>query len=84
MTALFPLGIVHDMTIDRKRFGAELKRRRERAKLTQAGLAEKIGVDPNSLARMERGERGVSLSTAQALASVLRCRIEDLIGRASR
>jgi len=84
LTALFPLGIVQGVTIDRKRFGAELRRRRVRAKLTQAGLAEKVGVAPNSLARMERGERGASLSMAQALAAVLRCRIEDLTGRARR
>ncbi len=67
------------MTIDRKRFGDELRRRRKRAGLTQEALAKKAGTTGNSVARMERGELGASLSMAQALATVLRCRIEDLI-----
>ena len=73
--------IVTLVTIDRKRFGAELRRRRERAGLTQEALAKKAGTTGNTVARMERGELGASLSMAQALAAVLRCRIEDLITR---
>ena len=72
------------MTIDRTRFGAEVRRRRVQADLSQAELAEKAGTKANTIARMERGERGPSLSMAQALAFALRCRIEDLIGRARR
>jgi transcriptional regulator with XRE-family HTH domain len=79
-----PCGIVRDMTIDRERFGAELRRRRVQADLSQAELAELAGTEANTIARMERGERGASLSMAQALAAALRCRIEDLIGRAKR
>ena len=79
-----PSGIVHDMTIDRTRFGAELRRRRVQADLSQAELAELAGTEANTIARMERGERGPSLSMAQALAAALRCQIEDLIGRARK
>ena len=32
-------------------------------KMTQAQLAEAIGMDKNSIARMERGERPVMLTT---------------------
>jgi len=72
------------MTVDRKRFGAELRRRRLKAGLSQAKLAEKANTSPNTVARLERGEGGPSLSMAEALAAALRCRIEDLIGGGKR
>jgi transcriptional regulator with XRE-family HTH domain len=36
--------------------GEELRRLRHRARLTQAQLAERVGVTPNSVARWERNE----------------------------
>jgi transcriptional regulator with XRE-family HTH domain len=39
--------------------GAELRKARERLKMTQSELAEAIGMQRNSIARMERGERPV-------------------------
>jgi len=38
---------------------AELRKARERLKFTQAELASRIGMQRNSIARMERGERPV-------------------------
>ncbi len=40
--------------------GDALKRYRKQLKLTQVALAKKIGVHPNSLARMERNEMTIS------------------------
>lgn len=40
--------------------GVELKRCRERLKLTQVAMAKQIGIHPNSLARMERGNMTIS------------------------
>ena len=67
------------MTVDRKRFGAEVRKRRTRLEWSQADLAEKVGIHPNTAARIERGEFEPSLSMADALASALSCRIEDLL-----
>ena len=39
---------------------AALKRYRMQLKLTQVEMAEQIGLHPNSLARMERGEMTIS------------------------
>ena len=76
--------IVLFVTIDRKRFGAELRRRRIQADLSQVELGEKAGTTGNTIARMERGESGPSLSMAQALAAALRCGIEDLITKGGK
>jgi DNA-binding XRE family transcriptional regulator len=43
--------------------GSELRRARIRLGLTQAELAAKIGMERNSIARMERGERPVKKHT---------------------
>ena len=40
--------------------GSELQRLRKLLRLTQKGLAEKIGVAPNTVARWERDERQIS------------------------
>ena len=40
--------------------GSELAALRKQLGLTQAQLAERIGIAPNSLARLERGERRIS------------------------
>jgi DNA-binding transcriptional regulator YiaG len=43
--------------------GEELKRRRQRLKLTQTELARLIGVHKNTVARWERGELGMKATT---------------------
>ena len=40
--------------------GSELRRLRTRAGLTQAALAAKLGVVPNTVARWERNERAIT------------------------
>ncbi len=39
--------------------GAELRRIRKALGLTQRGLAERVGVHSNTIARQERGEVGI-------------------------
>lgn len=50
MTGQYTISIVPEMQ------GAELRRYRERLKLTQAGLADRLGVSANTVARYERAE----------------------------
>lgn len=39
--------------------GRELRELRKQMSLTQAALAERVGVTPNAIALAERGERGI-------------------------
>ncbi|NIJ41582.1 transcriptional regulator with XRE-family HTH domain [Parvibaculum indicum] len=54
-----------------KEFGAEIRRQRKAAKLTQAELATAIGTTRRLLSALENGERGVSIEAALAAASEL-------------
>jgi tetratricopeptide (TPR) repeat protein/DNA-binding XRE family transcriptional regulator len=60
-------------------FGAELRRQRERARLTQEQLAEKAGLSVNAVSALERGERRRPYpSTVAALAVALGLGDEEL------
>jgi transcriptional regulator with XRE-family HTH domain len=50
--------------------GAEMRRLRRRAGLSQRALAETLGLHPNSLARMERDELRIREVVALAVRSV--------------
>ena len=51
--------------------GSVLQGARDREKLTQAELAEKIGVKPHHISEMENGKRTIGRKNAQKLAKVL-------------
>lgn len=60
-------------------FGAELRRLRERSRLTQEQLAEKSGLSTNAVSALERGERRHPYpSTVRALATALGLSEEEL------
>ncbi len=48
---------------------------REKAGLSQAQLAEKLGTDQASISRIERGQRNITLETLAKLAKVLGLRV---------
>jgi transcriptional regulator with XRE-family HTH domain len=52
-------------------FAAKLKRLREAADLTQAQLAERAGMNPFGIAKLEQGTREPTWATVQALADAL-------------
>lgn len=60
------------MTIDQEKLGAAIRDVRKRRKMTQAELAAEAGLASNSVAILERGERGFSMKTLNALAKALR------------
>jgi transcriptional regulator with XRE-family HTH domain len=60
------------MAIDRELLGKSIRQVRELRGMSQAGLAEAAGIRGNSVALIERGERGVSMETLNALADALR------------
>lgn len=51
--------------------GANIKRERERAGLTQETFSEMIGLGPKSVSAIERGTVGVSLATLKKICTVL-------------
>ena len=59
--------------------GLVLKKARERRKLTQAALANKVGVHQVTIARLETGERRPSMDLLQRLAKALKVRVGDLL-----
>jgi transcriptional regulator with XRE-family HTH domain len=52
-------------------FGQQLRRLRDGSGLTQAELAERAGIHPNTMARMERGEHEPAWPLVLALARAL-------------
>lgn len=67
------------MGINWERTADAVKRRREKCNLTQDRLAAKIGVRWNTIARIEIGDRRPSIDLLEKIASVLGCRVRDLL-----
>lgn len=55
----------------RKDLGRKLKKARQKAKLTQAQVAEKAGLSVNYYATVERGEENISIERIAKLEEVL-------------
>ncbi|QZY01071.1 helix-turn-helix transcriptional regulator [Halobaculum rubrum] len=56
----------------------DVRARREDRGLSQAGLAEEVGVTRQTINSIERGRYDPSLELAFTLAAFFECRIEDL------
>jgi transcriptional regulator with XRE-family HTH domain len=67
------------MGIDWERLGQELKKRRERAGMTQDRLAAQAGVRLATIGRLEIGKIRPSLEMLEKLAGALNCRVRDLL-----
>lgn len=59
--------------------GKQLKIARENLKLTQAEVADKVGLHPNFYARVERGEEPISMDTLEKLVKVLKVKSSDIL-----
>ena len=59
--------------------GQNIRRVREQARWTQAALAEKIGMEPNSLSSVERGNVGISMEKLIKISKVFAVSLDDLI-----
>lgn len=62
-----------------KDFGQKLKSLRKQKKLSQAQLANKLGVHPTYISSLERGLRNPSLKVIDRIASALEIGRETLI-----
>ena len=63
-----------------KAFGANVRRERDRLTLTQGKLAEKVGIHPRALQKIEAGAVDASLSTVIQIQKALKCEWKDLLG----
>lgn len=70
-----------DIMVDKKslEIGKRIKNYRLKAGLSQAGLAEIAGIQPNTLARLERGEHRISNTTIEKLAKALNVTATDIL-----
>lgn len=66
-----------------KRLGKQIADRRNTIGWTQDQLAERLGVDAETVSRFERGVSVPSLVTLDSLAKALRCRTADLLSESS-
>jgi putative transcriptional regulator len=62
-----------------KRFPMRLKQLREARGLSQAALAEKVGLSREYIARLETGKHDPPLSRVEKLAKALKVPIEKLL-----
>lgn len=60
--------------------GERIKDQRELKRLSQKGLADKIGVSASIVSNYENGERTPSLDILMALARVFQCTTDYLLG----
>lgn len=63
----------------RERFGRNVREIRRRAGLTQARLAERIGVDRAHVSSMERGHQNVTLLTLWHVSQALNVEPAELL-----
>ncbi|MEO7859157.1 MAG: helix-turn-helix domain-containing protein [Nitrospirales bacterium] len=59
--------------------GTELRTLRKMMTLTQAGLAEAVGVTPNAIALAERGERGIGEPMARLIRLLVQVHTGELV-----
>ena len=59
--------------------GGNIRKYRERARLTQADLAERVGVGTAFISRVERGKKHMKLETMAAIADALDVTVDLLI-----
>ncbi|MDP2665491.1 MAG: helix-turn-helix transcriptional regulator [bacterium] len=68
--------VVVDIT---KRFGNRVKELRLKKKLSQAALADRLGLHSTYISQVERGVRNMALKNIERLAKALKVKVEDLV-----
>jgi transcriptional regulator with XRE-family HTH domain len=68
----------NSMSLVEKRLGQKVAEFRQQARLTQAELAEKVGVATETISRLERGAAVPSLARLEEIASALALELPEL------
>lgn len=66
------------MSKSKKMLGKRIRQLRKNDGLSQEGFAELIGIDPNSVSRIECGVHYPSLDTLEKIAEILKVEMRDL------
>jgi transcriptional regulator with XRE-family HTH domain len=74
------MPLTADQKIQVKAFGANVRRGRTARNLTQEKLAEKAGLFPRTVQKIEAGELNILLTTMLRIQKALGCAWEDLLG----
>ena len=64
-----------------KAVGGNVRRLRLRAKLTQEGLAEQVGINPRTVQKIEAGRLNILVTTLARMQAALDCRWEELMSQ---
>lgn len=67
----------------RKKIGQSIARARQEANLTQEHVAEKLGIGPEAVSRLERGVGSITAERLVVLAEMFGCRSDQLLLGAS-
>lgn len=67
------------MQTARKLIGARIKEIRKLRQLSQERLAERVGVEPKQISRIEGGKSSPSMDTLEGLARELKVEMKDLL-----
>ncbi|MDP2703742.1 MAG: helix-turn-helix transcriptional regulator [bacterium] len=62
-----------------KRFGYRVKELRLKKKLSQAALANRLGLHSTYISQVERGVRNMALKNIEKLAKALKVKVEELV-----
>jgi len=62
-----------------KQVGLQLRELRRRRNLSSKDVAERAGITPQSLSRIERGHHNVVFTTLQRILSAMGCTLQDLV-----
>jgi transcriptional regulator with XRE-family HTH domain len=62
-----------------QQLGKNIKKARQKAKMTQTEVAEKAGIHANYYARIERGEHNPSVDILEAIAKALKVKSSDIL-----
>ncbi len=73
-----------NMTSITKRVGLNLAKVRQEARLTQEDLAGKVGVEPETISRIERGATDPSLKRLEQFANAIGIGVKELIGESEK
>lgn len=63
--------------------GGNVRRLRLKAKMTQEGLAERVGINPRTIQKIEAGRLNILVTTLARLQVALDCRWDELMDDSS-
>lgn len=67
--------------MDLIKIGEKIKQLREKSGLTQSNIAQYLSVDQSMVAKIEKGERNISLYVLEKLSTLFCCPLKDVLNK---